>query len=198
MKQARLAAALLLGLAACGGPSAPPAPAPNDATRKQEPAPDPRPAGPSGAMEVNLYDVSAGDGGEQRPVFTMRSPQFTLTPDGKHAARDAEAVIYGRPRPDGTIEADTHLEFGDGAIDLEAGTAELRGGVVLTRGGMTIECEDLRWNNTSRTVETAQPVQLSAGQTAITASSMVYDLEAGHMVLREMRGTYDAATTEFL
>jgi len=149
-------------------------------------------------MEVNLYDVTAGDGGEQRPVFTMRSPHFTMTPDGKHAARDAEAVIYGRPRPDGTIEADTHLEFGDGAIDLEAGTAELRGGVVLKRGGMTIECEDLRWNNATRSVVTERPVALKAGQTDITAASMVYDLEAGQMVLYEMRGMYDAATTEFL
>ena len=138
---------------------------------------------PASGRMTEFFFYRAGAGGiERRPSFVMRTPKVSITIEGEAVLEQAEAEIYGRD--DGV----TKVWAEQGRFDQATRTATMEGTVVLQRGTMTVEMQDLTWSEETRVAQTRKPVRLVDEGAELHADSMVFDPDDNAVLLTNVVG----------
>ncbi len=181
----RLCAMVLLFAAGALLPACDRGPAPADAPVPGVPdAPDsPQPPPPAAARLTEFFFYRAGQGGvEQRPSFVMRTPAVSITVEGEALLEQVEAEIHGRDNEVTTIRAER------GRFDQQAKTATMEGAVVLERGTMRVEMEDLVWLDEQRMARTDNPVRILDEGAELAAENLEFHPDEGALFLDNLAG----------
>lgn len=181
----RLCAMVLLFAAGGLLPACDRGPAPANAPVAGVPdAPDsPQPPPLAAARLTEFFFYRAGQGGvEQRPSFVMRTPAVSITVEGEALLEQVEAEIHGRDNEVTTIRAER------GRFDQQAKTATMEGGVVLERGTMRVEMEDLVWLDEQRMARTDNPVRILDEGAELAAENLEFHPDEGALFLDNLAG----------
>ncbi|MFO7976387.1 MAG: LPS export ABC transporter periplasmic protein LptC [Candidatus Hydrogenedentota bacterium] len=165
----------LAGLAGCGKEEPPATVIPR---KSSEPAPV---AGKARMTEFFFYKADPG-GVEQRPSFVMRTPKVSINAEGEAILEDVQAEIYGRNNEVTKIWAE------NGRFDQETKTATMKGDVVLERGAMQVEMEDLVWSDETRVAKTQKPVRILDEGTELHADNMAFHPDENALLLDNVVG----------
>jgi lipopolysaccharide assembly outer membrane protein LptD (OstA) len=160
------------------------------ACEKETPPASVTPAEPAGAAPVadnapmtEFFFYRAGPGGvEQRPSFVMRTPKVSINVEGEAVLEDVQAEIYGRNNEVTKIWAE------HGRFDQESKTATMKGKVVLERGTMQVEMEDLVWSDEDRLAKTRKPVRILDEGSELHADNMAFHPDENALLLDNVVG----------
>lgn len=136
----------------------------------------------TGDITLRFYDKDAGPAGEQLPSFEVHSGDFTQMEDEVWTFRKARATIYAADGEHIVIEAaDAWMNYG-------TKSAVMKGGVVLTKGTMTMTLDELEWSDAERLARSAKPMTFRNGDTYMEAQSVVYYPDEERVTLTEAKG----------
>jgi len=140
--------------------------------------------GTGDARMAEFFFYRAGAGGvEQRPSFVMRTPKVSITNvEGEAVLENVQAEIYGSNNEVTKIRAE------QGRFDQETKTATMKGEVVLERGTMRVEMEDLVWSDEARVAETQKPVRIFDEGTELHADNMAFHPDIDALLLDNVVG----------
>ena len=179
----RLAISLAVALAFAGCSQEPPAVSAPPSPDTPGPSAGAVPA--SGRMTEFFFYRADMAGIERRPSFVMRTPKVSITIEGEAVLEETEAEIYGRGDEVTTVWAE------QGRFDQETKRATMEGAVVLQRGSMIIEMQDLTWSEETRVAQTDNPVRLVDEGAELHADNMVFDPDENALLLTNVVGGVD-------
>lgn len=160
---------LLACLAQCGAETAIPASETQDAVGESTAAEPVRRMAMSG-MDFYLHDYSPTHGTARKPTFWVHAEEGALDEERKiWVLKQTRAVIYGEAGSQVTLEA----EYGH--FDETNETAQLRGGVIVIAGAITMELSEIEWDNEEGVARSGEPLMLADGETQLRAESLVLD-----------------------
>ncbi|HIJ73147.1 MAG TPA: LPS export ABC transporter periplasmic protein LptC [Candidatus Hydrogenedentes bacterium] len=133
----------------------------------------------TGDMEIQFFSEELTGGEAKRPTFEVTAKGKLLEGDVL-LFENALAVFYG---PDGK---ETHTSAPRCRVDRNEKLAYLEGGVRLETGTMTVELEDLLWDNEKGEATTDKPVTLTkdGGETHLEAVGMTLIPKEEKLVFR--------------
>jgi len=167
-------------LTSCGSKQPPPQPPQPPVAAASDDAALP-PADNAQMTEFFFYRAAPG-GVEPRPSFVMRTPRVSITIEGMAVLEQVEAEIYGRDNLLTTIGAER------GRFDQETKTATMEGNVVLERGTMRIDMQDLVWRDEERMAKTEKPVHITDEGTQLSADNLEFHADEDALLLDNLTG----------
>jgi hypothetical protein len=134
---------LLLGLAAAGCTKQPaPAPAPAVAPAEE----GEQSMGTMSNVNLYLHDMSPTAGEAKKPTFHLHTDEGRQIDENTWMFQNADAVIYNKKPKGPEDEKLVELWAKEGRFE-EGKSAYMKGGVKAVMGTMTIELQDIEWQN---------------------------------------------------
>lgn len=134
-------------------------------------------------MDLYMHDIEPTGTERRKPTLWVHAAEGQLKADNSWALADARAVIYREQ------EEDILLESKAGSFDESRKVAVLDGGVTVAAGNLQFSTDSVSYDNTHRVVQTHSPVELSEGNTRLTAEAATLEPDGGVITLSNVSGT---------
>lgn len=134
-------------------------------------------------MDLYMHDIEPTGAERRKPTLWVHAAEGQLKADNSWALADARAVIYREQ------EEDILLESRAGSFDESRKVAVLDGGVKVAAGDLQFSTDSVSYDNTHRVVQTHSPVELSDGNTRLTAEAATLEPDDGVIMLSNVSGT---------
>jgi hypothetical protein len=165
---------VLLGLALTGCTKQPaPAPAPAPVVSSEEG--EQQNMGTMGDVNLYLHDMSPTAGQAKKPTLHLHTESAKQINETTWAFQDADAVIYDKKAKDSENDKLVELWAKEGTFE-EGKSANMKGGVKAKMSTMTIELQDIEWQNPDKDkpgeARSDNPVTVTDPQMELQAKSL--------------------------